>query len=140
MVAMPTIPAYRICSSAIPNWCAATAGIVQSGSCPIFDQMVGNRIAVANAELRLALLGPLGVIPSFKFPPVTMAGFFDGGVAWTSAEKASFLGGPRSGVSSEGVALQINLLGFAVGQVSLAHANDRPLKPWIWQFSLLPGF
>ncbi|MGZ4901213.1 MAG: BamA/TamA family outer membrane protein, partial [Candidatus Angelobacter sp.] len=112
----------------------------QNGSCPIFDQMVGSRIAVANAELRLALLGPLGVIPSFKFPPVTMAGFFDGGVAWTSASKASFLGGPRSGISSEGVALQINLLGFAVGQVSLAHANDRPLKPWIWQFSLLPGF
>jgi hypothetical protein len=31
-------------------------------------------------------------------------------------------------------------MGFAIGQISLAHPNDRPQKGWLWEFSFLPGF
>jgi hypothetical protein len=71
---------------------------------------------------------------------VQAAWFYDAGEAWTSFSKAGFLGGPRSGVSSYGAALRINLLGYAVGEVSLAHPNDRPGRGWLWQFSLVPGW
>lgn len=111
-----------------------------NGSCPIFDQLLGSKIAVGNAEARLELLGPLGIIPSKPIPPVQAAWFYDAGEAWTSFSKAGFLGGPRSGVSSYGAALRVNLLGYAVGEVSLAHPNDRPGRGWLWQFSLVPGW
>jgi outer membrane protein assembly factor BamA len=74
-------------------------------------------------------------------PPVETALFYDAGVAWTSADKARFLGGSRSIVSSYGASLRINLLGFAIGQISLVHPNDRlNNRNWSWEFSLLPGF
>jgi WD40 repeat protein len=108
--------------------------------CPAFDRLLGSRLAVANLELRLPLLGALGVVPSAGFPPVEMAGFYDVGVAWTDAEKAGFLGGPRDPVTSWGAALRVNLLGFAVGEIALVHPQDRPIKGWYWQFALQPGF
>lgn len=113
----------------------------QTGTCPVFDRLVGSRLLVGNAELRLEWLGPLGIIPhTRRIPPVHTAFFFDAGEAWTSNQDAGFLGGPRHGVSSEGIALRFNVFGAFVGEVSAAHPNDRPGKNWIWQFSLLPGF
>jgi hypothetical protein len=110
------------------------------GSCPVFDRLIGSRLAVANLELRIPLFGPLGIVPSRGFLPIETALFYDAGVAWTAAQDASFLGGPRKPVTSYGGSLRINLLGFAIGQVSLVHPNDRPMRDWIWQFDLTPGF
>jgi hypothetical protein len=50
------------------------------------------------------------------------------------------LGGSRSEVTSYGGSLRFNILGFAVGQLSYVRPNDRPLKDWHWEFSLIPGF
>lgn len=111
-----------------------------TGSCPVFDNLVGSRIGVANAEARLELLGPLGIIPSKPVPPVEAAWFYDTGVAWTGFAKPGIFGGSRDGVSSYGAALRVNILGFAVAEISAAHPNDRPDKNWLWQFSLIPGW
>jgi Tol biopolymer transport system component len=117
--------------------CGST--VQTTGTCPAFDQLLGSRMAVANLELRIPILGFLGVIPSRGFPPVEIAPFFDAGV-WTSAEKAWFLDGPRNPVTSYGASLRFNILGFAIGQLSYVRPNDRPRQNWMWQFSLLPGF
>src|SRR5262249_28079558 len=61
----------------------------------VLDRLLGSRLAIANVELRLPLLGGAGLIRNSSIPPVELAGFFDSGVAWTEAEKASFLGGDR---------------------------------------------
>ncbi|MGH9474503.1 MAG: hypothetical protein ACRD1M_17370 [Terriglobales bacterium] len=111
-----------------------------TGSCPSFDRLLGSKIAVANLELRLELLGPLGLVKSEYIPPVELAPFFDAGVAWTSADKANFLGGTRHPVTSEGLTLRVNLLGFAVGSLSYAIPNNRPFRTHVWEFSLLPGY
>jgi Tol biopolymer transport system component len=110
------------------------------GSCPVFDRLLGSRLTVLNAEMRVPILGFLGVIPSKALPPVEAALFFDGGVAWRDSERPNFLGGSRSPVSSFGTSLRFNLLGFAIGQLSYVHPNDRPLKDWHWEFSFTPGF
>jgi Tol biopolymer transport system component len=104
-----------------------------AGACPVFDRLVGSRIAVANAEIRLPIFGALGVVRSPNAPPVEASLFYDAGWAWVS-------GGPRRPVTSYGTSLRVNLLGFAIGQLSLAHPNHRPAKGWTWEFSLLPGF
>jgi len=120
------------------SFSAAECGAVisQTGACPVFDKLLGSRLAVANAEIRVPVLGPLGVIPSEAVPPVETALFYDAGAAWTSAERLT----RGRWVSSYGAALRVNLLGFAVAQLSYVHPNDRPLKDWMWQFDFVPGF
>lgn len=112
----------------------------QTGSCPVFDQLLGTRVAVANAEVRVPILGVRGLVPSPGAPPLETAIFYDAGVAWTSSDKPRFLGGSRRAVTSYGTSVRVNLLGFAVAQISLVHPSQRPTKNWLWEFSFLPGF
>lgn len=98
------------------------------------------KVAAGNAEMRVQLLGCLGIIPSKPIPPVQAAGFFGAGEAWSGFSEAGFLGGPRSAVTSYRAALRVKLLSFAVGEVSLAHRNDRRGRNWLCQFSLIPGW
>jgi Tol biopolymer transport system component len=114
--------------------------LAETGACPLIERLLGSRIGAASLELRLAILGPLGIVPSSGVPPVEIAPFFDAGIAWTSDATPDFFGGSRGGITSHGVSLRFNMLGFFVGQLSLVHPNDRPSKNWIWEFSFLPGY
>ncbi|HYY68821.1 MAG TPA: hypothetical protein VE734_03740, partial [Terriglobales bacterium] len=132
------IRGYNI-NSISANECGANFN--QTGTCSIVDQLIGSRIAVANAELRTELLGPLGAIPhTTRVPPLEIGPFYDAGVAWGKSSNPSFVGGPRKTVSSLGGFLRVNLLGFAVGQISYARPHNRPLRDHVWEFTLLPGW
>jgi hypothetical protein len=111
-------------------------------ACPVFDQLLGSRIIVANAELRFPLFGVLGVGSGYYGAfPLEFAVFADGGLAWDTANDPSVFGsGTRDPVFSAGAGLRINLLGYAVAEVNLVRPFDRPGKGWIWQFELQPGF
>jgi hypothetical protein len=111
-------------------------------ACPVFDQLLGSRIVVGNAELRFPLLGALGIGSGYYGAfPLELAVFGDGGLAWDTAHEPSIFGsGTRDPVFSAGVGLRINLLGFAVAEVDLVRPFDRPGKGWVWQFDLQPGF
>jgi hypothetical protein len=106
----------------------------------VYDRLIGTKLAVANVEARLPLLGALGIIPSQGVPPIELAFFFDAGSAWVSGDKPDFMGGRAQTVTSMGTALRVNLFGFAIGEVDYVHPNDRPLKGSYWQFSFQPGF
>ena len=111
-------------------------------SCPVFDQLLGSRMAVANVELRFPLFGVLGIGSGYYGAfPIEFLAFGDGGLAWDRANGPSIFGsGTRDPVFSAGVGLRLNLLGFAVAEVNLARPFDRPGKGWVWQFQLQPGF
>jgi len=111
-----------------------------SGRCPVFDQLFGSRMAVANAELRIPLFGALGLVRSPGVPPVEIAPFFDAGIAWYGRENLSVLRGARKPITSYGASLRLNVLGFAIAQISYVQPQDRPLKSWHWEFALIPGF
>ena len=106
----------------------------------VYERLIGSRLAVANLELRVPLLGALGLYPTPAVPPIEAAIFFDAGTAWTRDDKTRILGGPRRPVTSYGIALRANLLGFAIGEADLVHPNDRPGQGWYWELSLQPGF
>jgi hypothetical protein len=112
------------------------------GACPVFDQLVGSRIAVASAELRFPLFGVLGIGTGYYGAfPIEFIAFGDAGLAWTNANQPSVLGsGSREPVFSAGVGLRMNLLGFAVAELDLVRPFDRPERGWVWQFELQPGF
>ena len=111
------------------------------GSCPVFDQLVGSRILVGNAELRFPLFGLLNPGGGYYGGiPLELAFFGDAGVAWDSNVDPTFLGGERRIVKSAGIAARFNAFGFAVLQVDFSRPFDRPGRGWVWQFSLQPGF
>jgi hypothetical protein len=112
----------------------------QTGDCPAFERLLGTRVGIGNIELRIPLIGGIGLVQNSDVPPIELAGFFDAGVAWRSGGAHPFEnGGPRP-VTSHGVALRVNLFGFAIGEVDFVHPNDRPLEGWSWRFNFQPGF
>jgi outer membrane protein assembly factor BamA len=112
-----------------------------TSACPVFDRLMGSRMLVGNLEFRFPLLRPFGASQQMYGPlPLEVALFTDGGVAWNSRDKPSLFGGSRSGVASAGLALRVNLLGFAVGEFDFARPFQRPGRGWVFQFNLAPGF
>ncbi len=105
-----------------------------------FERMFGSRLAVANLELRVPLLGALGLYPTPAVPPIETAIFFDAGAAWTQGFSPAFLGRHHNTVTSYGLTFRANLFGFAIGEADLVHPNDRPGQGWYWELSLQPGF
>ena len=106
-----------------------------------FNDLFGSRMLIANFELRFPLLGIFGIGDGFYgYFPVEFAAFYDAGVAYDYASQLGFSGTPRTPVSSTGVALRINLFGYAVGEVDYVHPFNRPGNKWLWQFNLTQGF
>jgi outer membrane protein assembly factor BamA len=123
------------------SFSAEECSVGPAGSCNSFDRLLGSRMLVTNFEFRFPLLRPFGVQSNMYGPvPIEVAFFGDAGVAWTTDQKPSFLGGERRPVSSAGVTLRANLFGIAVGQFDLARPFQRPGRGWVWSFSLTPGF
>jgi Tol biopolymer transport system component len=110
------------------------------GSCPVFDRLIGSRVAVANAELRFPLWSAFGGDQFYGPVPVELAVFSDAGVAWGRSERAGFAQGDNKPVVSVGAAARINLFGFAVAEINYVRPLDRPRRGWLWQFNFIPGF
>jgi hypothetical protein len=117
----------------------------QTSGCPEFDRLIGSRLAVANAELRIPMFGGRGhaLIPS-SFLPIDMALFADAGVAWSAGESPSLRfdrsTADRVPVVSAGISTRINLLGFAVAEVFYARPFQRSARSGIWGLQFAPGW
>jgi hypothetical protein len=96
---------------------------------------------VAYVEVRTPLVGMFKGRIEYGQIPVDLIGFFDAGIAWRGDDggpQASF--GDRPWVKSAGVGLRVNAFGFAVIELSAAHAFNRPREKWQFVFALQPGF
>jgi outer membrane protein assembly factor BamA len=114
-------------------------------SCPEFERLVGSRLAVANAEIRIPLFGVPGFgLLNLPFMPVEIAPFIDAGAAWTSSEspRVAFdrTSAERVPVVSAGISTRINLLGLMVFEAYWAHPFQRPVKGSHFGFQLSPGW
>lgn len=121
--------------------CTRTA----SGGCAEFQRLVGSKIGVANAEIRLPVLGaePLALF-STGFIPTTLVGFFDAGVAWTGNDLPELRWDRRTAervpVFSAGVSLRVNILGYLVTEFYYAAPFQRPETPGTFGFTISPGW
>jgi len=126
------------CPSNLPS-------IDQCSEVQVYNRLFGSRMAVANAELRIPLTGPLGVLTKEgQVPPLDLFGFFDAGVAWgaklsRTAARQSF-DVDKNAVTSAGFGGRLNLFGFAVAEVYWVHPFDRPDKGNYVGFAITPGF
>ena len=121
-----------------------TAGT--TGSCPEYDRTWGHRIAVANLELRVPLLGTeqFGLI-NFPYLPTEVTAFVDAGAAWDGenpVEQWTFDRNTtaRVPVFSTGFSARTNILGFLILESYYAFPFQRPDKGWHWGFSIAPGW
>ncbi len=120
-----------------------------------FNRLWGSRMIVANAELRFPLFGAFGIGKGFYgIFPIDFVAFYDAGVTWDSSTSPglalhpfsnSLPGSPKSGVqypvSSAGLGVRVNLLGYLVLGVNYVWPFDRPArKTGYWEFSFYPGF
>ena len=96
---------------------------------------------VGNLGLRFPLLGVLGIGNGYYGAfPIEAALFADAGLADCTGNNVNFCVGDNHAVYSTGVALRINLLGYAVGEIDLVKPYQRPDKGWYVELSLTPGF
>jgi Tol biopolymer transport system component len=106
-----------------------------------YNRLFGSKMMVANAELRFPLFNVLGIGRGFYgILPVEFFLFYDAGVVWRNDDKAWFLGGERKPLTSAGIGLRMNLLGYLVIGLNYVKPFDRPDKNWRFQFSIIPGF
>jgi surface antigen Omp85-like protein/WD40 repeat protein len=116
-----------------------------ASACPEFDRLVGSRIAVASAELRIPLFGPrpLALVPA-GFLPLELSPFVDAGVAWSRDEAPNLQFSRNSTgrvpVISTGLSARMNLFGAMVLEIYYAYPFQRPAKGAHFGFQLQPGW
>ncbi len=112
---------------------------------PEFDRLVGSKIGVVNAELRVPLLGSdqFGIL-NFPYLPTEIACFLDAGIAWTEHEKPFLKLEKRSvrrvPVFSTGLAARFNLFGYFIVQGYYAYPFQRSGTGGHFGFVIAPGW
>jgi outer membrane protein assembly factor BamA len=111
-------------------------------------QLLGSRVAVANAELRFPLVRrfELGLLP-IALPPLEGLLFYDMGLAWSKNQtvyghKPEMYNAStqRYPLRSYGAGLRLNLFNFAILRWDYAVPLDQPGKRGFWTWSLWPSF
>jgi Tol biopolymer transport system component len=123
------------------------------------DQLIGDRLAVANFEIRLPFTGPekLSVLPSkFLFSELNL--FFDAGLAWNKGDKIdlskkspSQIGLDASGLAvyedvrvpalSVGISARVNMFGYFVLEPYFAFPfNRKDITKPVFGLAFAPGW
>ena len=112
-------------------------------------QLLGSRVAVANAELRFPLVRrfELGLLP-IALPPLDGLFFFDEGMAWSKNQvvygsKPTNYDGNRQRypLRSYGFGLRLNMFNYAILRWDYAVPLDQPGgRRGFWTWSLWPSF
>ena len=123
-------------------------GYIGGGSNCATEQLVGSRVAVANAEIRFPLIRrfDLGTLP-VGLPPIEGLVFYDAGLAWSAGQTVS-LSKPqnydftlqRYPLRSYGAGIRVNLFNLAILKWDYAIPLDKPGRKANWTFSLGPSF
>lgn len=112
-------------------------------SCVSYDDLIGSRVAFANAELRFPIARRLemGFIP-VTLPPVDGHLFYDAGVAWNAGQRVVLSADPDGGADSRpvltswGAGLRLNLFGFAILRLDYAIPMTRGNHRGYWTWML----
>ncbi|GAC1435858.1 MAG: basic secretory protein-like protein [Thermoanaerobaculia bacterium] len=113
-------------------------------SCPVFDRLIGSKIAAASVELRAPLFGTpeFGLINA-SFLPTELFGFADVGAAWQGNSKVTFKwqtnSKQRVPVASAGAGVRV-LLSYIPIEFYVAKPFQRPNQSLVYGFNIMPGW
>jgi Tol biopolymer transport system component len=119
---------------------------VDEAACVSSSELVGTRVAFANAELRFPVIRrfDLGILP-ISLPPVDGHIFYDAGIAWTRGQDASFSTAQsadpntRTLLTSWGAGFRLNLFGYAILRMDYAIPLATPDHRGRWSW-LIGGY
>jgi hypothetical protein len=123
---------------------AVECGVSSTENCPVFDRLVGSRLALASVELRAPLLGTkeFGLINA-SFLPTEIYAFGDAGAAWSEGEEVDWTfetdTNARVPVFSVGVGVRI-LLAYIPVEFFAAKPFQRPDEEIVYGFNIAPGW
>jgi Tol biopolymer transport system component len=115
-----------------------------AASCPVFDRLVGTRLALASLEVRAPLFGTreFGLINA-PFLPTEIYAFGDAGAAWTGDEDVTWEFETRTNtrvpVFSVGVGVRV-LLSYIPIEFYAAKPFQRPDEDIVYGFNIAPGW
>jgi hypothetical protein len=119
-------------------------GTGSAGDCPVFDRLVGSRIAAGSVEVRAPLFGTreFGLINN-PFLPTEIFAFGDVGAAWSDDAEVNWSfetdTNERVPVFSVGAGLRI-LLSYIPIEVYAAKPFQRPDEDIVYGFNIVPGW
>ncbi len=105
-------------------------------SCSMIDQLLGNRFAVMNLEVRAPLLGLLTGNLDYGSTPIEALLFADGALLWTPHPNAPL---ERDRFRSVGAGVRANLGGIVL-ETTGVRPFDKPRNGWTVSFLIRPGF
>ena len=124
-----------------------------TGDCPVFDRLLGTRIALASAEARVPLFGSkeFGLLSGFI--PTELEGFVDAAAAWCAKGQTAVCPAGNESVKfkfaknttervpvvSAGVGARM-LLSYIPIEVYYARPFQRPDSKWVFGFNIIPGW
>ncbi|HEX8154635.1 MAG TPA: BamA/TamA family outer membrane protein [Thermoanaerobaculia bacterium] len=117
---------------------------VPGSACPVFDRLVGTRIAAGSVEARVPLLGTreFGLINA-PFLPTELLAFADVGAAWSEGNSVNWTyatnTNDRVPVFSVGIGARI-LLAYIPIEVYAAKPFQRPGEDIVYGFNIVPGW
>lgn len=117
----------------------------ETGTCASLERLIGTRVAVASAEVRVPVLGTeqFGLL-NFPYLPTELSLFVDAGVAWTADEPPVWRWDrdtdERVPVVSTGISARMNVLGSLILEVFYAQPYQRPEKGGFMGVNILPGW
>ncbi len=116
-----------------------------AAGCPVFDRLLGSKMAIANAELRIPLFGtPDFGLFNVPFIPTELTLFADAGVAWRGDQSPDLRFDrntlDRVPVTSAGASARVNVLGYMVVEFYYAFPFQRPQKNGVFGFHIAPGW
>ena len=117
--------------------CAQTA-------CPVFDRLLGSRVASGSVELRAPLLGVPGYgLFTTSFMPTEAFVFGDVGAAWSAGNTVKLKWATRTAervpVASVGAGVRI-LLSYIPIEFYAAKPFQRPDQSVVYGFNIIPGW
>jgi len=116
----------------------------QAQACPVFDRLVGSKIAAASVEFRAPLFGTpeFGLINA-NFLPTEIFAFGDAGAAWQNGSKVKVKwqtnSNERVPVASVGGGVRV-LLSYIPIEFYVAKPFQRPNQSLVYGFNIMPGW
>lgn len=112
----------------------------RSTLCAPLDNLVGSRVGVVNAEIRVPVPGVFRGEIDYGRVPVDLVAFFDAGVAWSRGTSPALAGGTRVLSRSVGGAVRVNVFGLFAVELAASRPFDRPNQSLKWQLGIRQGF
>lgn len=103
------------------------------------DELLGNRLVVANLELRVPLWGAASRQLEYGRLPADGFVFADGGFVWSRRAEARAAGARGSRISSLGAGVRVNAGGLPFELVAV-RALDGPTPGWTFDYGFRLGF